>query len=80
MTIYQNGKRCKGDFKAIRKRADELVDNGLGVADAAHVAFAEVYADYFISCNDRLIKRSKRENVGVMVMTPVEFCVQENLE
>ena len=50
------------------------------MADAAHVAFAEVYADYFISCDDRLIKRSKRENVGVMVMTPVEFCVQENLE
>ncbi|WP_428354371.1 hypothetical protein [Methyloprofundus sp.] len=79
-TIYQNGKRCSGNFQAIRKRADELVNAGLGVADAAHVAFAEENADYFISCDDRLIKRSKREKVDVMVLTPVEFCAQENLE
>ncbi len=79
-TIYQNGKRCTGGFLAIRKRANELVNAGLGIADAAHVAFAEVNADYFISCDDRLIKRSKREKVDVIMMTPTEFCVQENLE
>ncbi len=79
-TIYQNGSQCSGDFQIIRKRADKLVNNGLGIADAAHVAFAEVNADYFISCDDRLIKRSKREKVDIMMMTPVEFCVQENLE
>ena len=45
-----------------------------------YVFFAKVNADYFISCDDRLIKRSKREKVDVMMMTPVEFCVQENLE
>jgi len=79
-TIYQNGKRCNGNFQAIRKRADKLVDAGLGVADAAHVAFAEINADYFISCDDRLIKRSKSEKVDIIMRTPVEFCVQENLE
>jgi hypothetical protein len=47
-TIHQNGKRCTGEFLALRKRADELVNAGLGIADAAHVAFAEVNADYFI--------------------------------
>lgn len=79
-TIYQNGSACKGDLSFIRSRASELVALGLGVADAAHVAFAESNADYFISCDDRLIKRAKRENVGVIVMTPLEFCVQENLK
>ena len=79
-TLYQKGKPCTGDFWAIRKRADELVNTGLGIADAAHIAFAEVNADYFISCDDRLIKRSKREKVDVVVITPVEFCVKENLE
>ena len=79
-TIHQNGKQCSSDFQVIRKRADKLVNAGLGVADAAHMAFAEVNADYFISCDDRLIKRSKRENVDIRVMTPIEFCVRENLE
>jgi len=79
-TIKQNGNRCIGDFRIIRKRADKLVDAGLGIADAAHIAFAEVNTDYFISCNDRLIKRSKRENLNIRVMTPIEFCAQENLE
>ncbi len=78
-TIYQNGKPCNGDLQTIRKRADELVNVGLGIADAAHIAFAEVNAEYFISCDDRLLNRSKRESVNVIVMTPVEFCVQENL-
>jgi predicted nucleic acid-binding protein len=79
-TLYQNGKPCSGDLQVIRKRADKLVASGLGVADAAHVAFAEVNADFFISCDDRLIKRSKREKVDVIMVTPVEFCVQENLK
>lgn len=79
-TLYQNATPCAGDFKAIRNRAEALVNAGLGIADAAHIAFAEVNADYFISCDDRLIKRSQRENVGVITMTPVEFCVRENLQ
>jgi predicted nucleic acid-binding protein len=78
-TIYQNGTRCNGDLQVLRNRAEILVNAGLGIADAAHIIFAEINADYFISCDDRLIKRSKREKVDVMVMTPVEFCVQENL-
>lgn len=69
-----------GDLLTYRKRADELVNFGLGIADAANIAFAEANADYFITCDDRLIKRAKRENVEIVVMTPVEFCVQENLE
>jgi len=79
-TIYQNARLCVGDLQAIRNRAEALVKAGLGVADAAHIAFAEVNADYFISCDDRLIKRSQRENVGVITITPVEFCVRENLQ
>ncbi len=79
-TIYQNGTECGGDLQLIRERANDLVTKGLGIADAAHIAFAEFNVDYFISCDDRLIKQSKREDVNVIVMTPVEFCVRENLE
>ena len=78
--LHQNGKKSTGDFQAIRKRANELADRGMGVADAAHIAFSEASADYFISCDDRLIKQCHRQAVDVTVMTPLEFCLQENLK
>ena len=40
-----------------RERAEELVSIGFGVADAAHIAFAEKSGTPFISCDDRLIKK-----------------------
>ncbi len=36
-----------------RERAEELVNIGFGVADAAHIAFAEKSGTPFISCDDR---------------------------
>ena len=58
---------------------NELTVERMGIADAAHVAFAEANANYFISCDDRLIKQCKKVTIGVAAMTPVKFCVQENL-
>jgi len=40
-----------------RIRAERLYDNGIGVADAAHVAFAEAAGANFVTCDDRLLKR-----------------------
>jgi len=78
--IHQYGEKCGDNFQTIRKRADELLAKGMGIADAAHVAFAESNADYFLSCDDRLIKQCHRQGVDVVVMTPVEFCIQEKLK
>jgi predicted nucleic acid-binding protein len=36
-----------------RERAEELVSIGFGVADAAHIAFAEKLGTPFISCDNR---------------------------
>ncbi len=77
--LYQNGKKRACDLPAIRMRVNELVEAGLGVADAAHIAFSEASAEYFISCDDRLIKKCRRQAVDVTVMTPIGFCQQENL-
>jgi len=77
--IHQYGDKCGGDVQIIRKRADEFFANGMGIADAAHVAFAEANADYFLSCDDRLIKQCHRQGVDIVVMMPVEFCIQEKL-
>lgn len=38
-----------------RKRAEELINFRFEVADAAHVAFAEVVRAEFISCDKRFV-------------------------
>jgi predicted nucleic acid-binding protein len=69
--------RC--DLSEIRKRADQLYLLKFGVADAAHIAFAEVTADIFITCDDRLLEKCNKSKVNVAVMNPVDFCLREDL-
>lgn len=60
-----------------RERAEQFHANGLGIADAARLAFAEQMADYFITCDDKLLKRCRRLDLRVVAMTPVEFITSE---
>ncbi|MEE9397392.1 MAG: hypothetical protein V3V31_10305 [Methylococcales bacterium] len=78
--VHSTDEKYLLDSISLRQRANELTKRSMGVADAAHVAFAEASADYFISCDDRLIKQCQRETMNVTVMTPVEFCERENLK
>lgn len=73
------GEPTKGDLSRIRKRADELVQLGFGVADAAHVAFAESCGAEFIPCDDKLIKKCLMHKIGVWYGTPVAYCEKEGL-
>ena len=67
------------DMTATRARAEYLHSRKFGVADAAHVAFAEATADVFISCDERLVKKCRREKVKVTTANPVEFTSTEDL-
>lgn len=62
-----------------RERAEELVSIGFGVADAAHIAFAEKSGIPFISCDDRLIKKCMNYKVKIWCGNPVIFCEKEGL-
>ena len=73
------GERTKGDLLKIRARAEELIQLGFGVADAAHVAFAEHNGAEFITCDDRVIKKSLRHKIGVWCGSPLTFCEKEGL-
>lgn len=64
----------------VRKRAQDLHDMGFGLADAAHLAHAEVTSDTFISCDDKVLKKSKINNILIPVYDPVEFVIKENLK
>lgn len=63
----------------IRARAEELVRLGFGIADAAHVAFAEYNGAQFISCDDKLVKKCLVNKIKVWCGNPVLFCEKEGL-
>jgi predicted nucleic acid-binding protein len=68
------------DLTAVRARAVDLHSRKFGIADAAHVALAEATADFFITCDDRLLRKCKRERVAIIAMNPVEFTITEDLK
>ena len=47
------------DLQKLRNRAEHLHNIGFGMAGAAHLAYAEVTSDAFISCDDKLLKKAK---------------------
>jgi hypothetical protein len=65
------------DQDQARARATALHTAGMGVADAAHVAFAEQMADCFITCDDNLLKRCRRIGLSIAAMNPIEFVANE---
>ena len=62
--------------EAIRDRAQEYEKQGIQSIDALHVATAEsANVDFFIACDDRLLKKAKQ--FKVKSMNPVDFVQQE---
>ena len=78
--LNKYGKTAKVNLKEVRKRAEELVNLGFGVADAAHVAFAEMVRAEFISCDKKLVKKCIRHKIKVWCGTPLDFCEKEDLK
>lgn len=79
LLMNKYGVKPSCDLLKVRRRAEQLYSLGFGVADAAHVAFAEETSAYFISCDDRLLKECRKHSVEVLAVNPVEFCVKEDL-
>ena len=68
------------DMSSARRRAEEFTALGFGPADAAHFAFAEAGNAYFISCDDRLLKKCRKHSIKVWSGSPVLFCTEEELK
>ncbi|GFP19949.1 hypothetical protein HKBW3S03_01453 [Candidatus Hakubella thermalkaliphila] len=74
------GEPIKVDLTKTRERAEELVKLNFGVADAAHIAFAEQAGAQFITCDDILIKKCLKHQMKVWCGSPVTFCEKEDLK
>lgn len=70
-------KRVKYDLELAKNRTKELILKKISVADAAHLAFAEQFADILITCDNKFYKQSKRNSKTLQIMNPVEFCTKE---
>ena len=65
------------DIKAVREKAEFFHARGVGLADAAHLAFADTGSDFMVSCDDRFVKKARRMKLDCLVLTPLEFCEKE---
>lgn len=63
----------------VKIRAEELVADSFGPADAAHVAFAEASSSIFVSCDDKLLKKCQKKITEIICVNPVTFCEMESL-
>ena len=65
----------------IQVRAQDLERNGIKGKDAVHLACASVGGcTHFVTCDDRIIKRSAALRLGVVVCNPVGFILKEALQ
>ena len=74
------GRSIESDLSSTKKRTEELISFSFGVADAAHIAFAEQAGASFITCDDKLIKKCLKCDISVWVGSPITFCEKENLK
>ena len=68
---------CECNLIKARHRTEGLIDMGFGIADAAHVAFAEQLAEVFITCDDKLLKRCTQTSLRINAANPLEFIAKE---
>ena len=58
-------------------RVEELEKSNIHFMDAYHLAYAEsAFVNYFITVDKQLINVSKRSNIKLKVMNPIEFLME----
>ncbi len=79
LLLQKHGDRISFDLPRARQRAEQLVRQGLGLADAAHLALADQAGCDFVTCDDRLLRQCRRTQLDVWCGTPIAYCEKEDL-
>jgi predicted nucleic acid-binding protein len=76
--VLQKARRFVGLSPEVERRARALNQAGLKPLDALHLAYAvEAEADYFCTCDDRLLKRARAAHSGPpKVVSPLELIAE----
>ena len=78
--LQQLGVLSTPDLQVVQQRAERLTAQGMGVADATHLAFAEQSRAEFVTVDDRLIRMCRRIKPTVWCGTPLAYCEKEELK
>lgn len=78
--LEQLGVRPVFDLQAAQQRAERLTAQGMGIADAAHLSFAEQSHAEFVTVDDRLLKLCRRVKSAVWCGTPSAYCDKAGLK
>lgn len=75
MSLLARASEVSGAEELIEQRARGYIERGIKPVDALHLASAvEAKAEYFCTCDDRLLKRAKRLDTGeTRVLNPLEL-------
>lgn len=66
--------RMVNPAEAIRERAKEFEKSNIKSRDALHLACAEsIGCAYFITCDDKFLKKARQLGLSLKVMNPIEF-------
>ena len=79
LLLKQYGTPFEIDVNTTRQRSETLIAEGMGVADAAHLAFAEATNAAFVTVDDRLLKQCRRIGAKIWYGSPQAFCEKEDL-
>jgi len=83
--IIRLGRGCStrvGPVESIRVRAHELQREGrLSAKDALHLACAlHAKAGWFLTCDDQLLRRAGRLNLGLHVGNPMTYVARQSIQ
>lgn len=75
MTLLARANEVSGSEELIEQRARGDIERGIKAVDALHLASAvESTAEYFCTCDDRLLKRARQLDTGMTrVLNPLEL-------
>lgn len=74
ISILESAKSYISVNSKIKKLAESVNASGLMALDALHLGLAEYSgADYFCTCDDKIISKRRKIKLNVKIVTPIEL-------
>ena len=80
LLLSEVGEALQVDLTRARQRAGELHRIGIGPADAAHAAYAELSGCDFVTVDDRLLRQLRRGKLRVWAGTPLAYAIRRTCD